>query len=97
MTPALACSVSERAPLGGRDPRQGRTEDRGAQSGQKLAPVQPENSICHGSMRTIFRWICPVPGTPEADRPFFCCGPVGSCYKPAATITFDLLRIQIMT
>ena len=36
-----------RAALGGRDPGHGRTEGRRAQSGQKLAPVQPENSICH--------------------------------------------------
>src|SRR6476659_11193098 len=36
-------------------------------------------------MRTIFHWRCPVAGvTSGADgkRPFFCCEPMGPCYKP---------------
>jgi hypothetical protein len=35
------------APLGAADPGQRGGEGRSAQSGQKLASVQPENSICH--------------------------------------------------
>ena len=37
----------------GRTPN--RTQRRSAQSGQKPASIRPEISICHGSMRTIFR------------------------------------------
>ena len=38
-------------------------------------------------MRTIFYWICPVAAATSGEAsgwPFFCCEPVGSCYKPAA-------------
>src|SRR6478609_10928827 len=36
-------------------------------------------------MRTIFRWRCPVAGVTHelaGERPFFCCEPMGPCYKP---------------
>jgi hypothetical protein len=37
-----------RAPLSGSRWRYCRAEERSAQSGDKLASVQPENAICHG-------------------------------------------------
>jgi hypothetical protein len=36
-------------------------------------------------MRTIFHWRCPVAGVTRelaGERPFFCCEPMGPCYKP---------------
>ena len=47
MLPALALQLQGKAALGGCEIGHGRAQRGGAQSGQKLAAVQPENSICH--------------------------------------------------
>src|SRR5258708_2765910 len=94
MTPALACSGKGGGPLGGSHPRHRRTERRSAQSRHQLAPVQPDNSVCHDIDADHFPLdMSSRRGYVRGDRkrPFFCCGPVGPCYKPAARDRPDMM------
>ena len=87
--PALACSASEVAvPARGCCRASSGPSGGGAQSSHQFASVQPGNlRLPSGRCGPFFGVICPaVTPCPGAGQkgPFFCCGGVGPCYKPAA-------------
>ena len=84
---ALACSASAGRAWAAPGRRPYRGERGRAQSGHQLASIQREFGACHRTDADHFLvYLSSCDALPRCCQkgPFFCCGGVGSCYKPAA-------------